>query len=635
MKQRLGLTRTALRRTAAAGFLIVGTLLAGRASIARAQAPAARDTTVADQIIEAIKPSYGTDYNITRQRRDWKQKITFGTRFGAWDLRSDTDFTIGNDSNRDSENRNGSTRGSITWRGMKSLPLTLDFRINRISVNQPSVQTENNTGNITLRGKTTRKWLGVRNTVDLRGGYDKVSTLSATSIKSSESRDSGLKGTFEWKGKWTSLDNVLVNAAFKEERASKRSELEESTADSVRANDTSRRSRNFTMDVTYDPFQWVSSKIAYADRSSNDVFFQVQTGGGDLETKVVENNSVNFNLTLDPTESTTLTWSMSSSDNLQDFRVRTDRATQGNGSDWEGTLHTEILGTDIKTSLSRRRNFTDPRISFANTSLLKVLDAKMTRKLSRKFDGRFTYEQRLRQQFFRADPDQIQDSDELKTKGDFGIDYRPNTRWTVNLGMILETTDRIEVNTIRAGESNTEDNATITVGLRYQLSGATWIRQNYSFQETWTTFRFNQGKNFRNQTQRIVTSMESKLTPRVTISMTHNFNLLDSGPFRVEPDGSRTFLRSSRAFRQDLTSKVDYRVNDWLSFNASEQFLRTDNISEGSDARLIRRNLELRQGFNVKRTLGEGLDIRANGSYVQSSTVDSYWSLTSSLSKDF
>ena len=593
------------------------------------------DTTTVEQIMEAISPKYQTSYNVTRQRTDWEQKLDFSLVTGKWGLTSSTRFKIGSDNQRDSQNRDGGTNGTLRGRALLNLPLIFDYRINRTSVDQPNVRTENNNNNFSLSTKKTQKLWGIRHTLDFRGGLNMTNSLSATAAKESENKETGLQGRGEWRGKWSPRENLSLESSFNEERTRSNAELAESTVDTVRSEDTARKSRSFSVNVGYDPYSWVKSRVSYNKSNSEEDFFLVQAGNGELENKVTENERMSMNLEFSPRKNLDFTWAMSADNNLRAQRVRDDRSSQGDGNDWEATLKTKVLGTDVETKLSRDRSFVDPNISLAHETIFKVWEGKFNRRLSERFSGRFNYEVRLRQQFFEGDEDEIQDADELKTKYDTGLSYEPPGKWGATVSYINENTSKIEANALRAGETNDEENHTVTIGIKYRMNGRTNLSQNYSIQAAFTTFMFDESRNRLDQTQRIVTTINTQITTKVRLSMTHNYNLIDTGPFRFDENGVRKFARSTRSYRQDMAVALEYTVLDWLTLTADQQFTRNDRVNEATEAVTVRKNLELKEGFKVQKTLGGGVAIRADGAYVRSSTTDSYWSLTSSLNKDF
>jgi hypothetical protein len=593
------------------------------------------DTTTAEMIMEAISPKYQTSYNVTRQRTEWEQKLDFGVPLKGWTLNSSTRFKIGNDNQRDSHTRDGGTNGTLRGRTLLNLPLSFDFRINRTSVDQPSVRTENNSGDFTLSTKNTRTLLGIRHILDFRGGLNTRNSLSATAARESENRETGFRGHGEWRGRWTPRDNFSVESAYSEERTRSQAELQESTVDTVRSEDTSRNSRNLRFNVDYDPYRWVTSQLAYVNGTAEEEFFLVQSGTGELEKKVSENERLSLNMAFKPRPNLELTWGMSADNTLQRHQVRDDRSSEGDGSQWEAAFKTKVWGTDVESKLSRQRKFINPQISLGHETIFKVWEGRFVRKLSQRLDGRVNYEVRLRQQFFEGGPDEIQDADELKTKYDTGLNYTPPGKWSASVSYINENTNKIEANGLRASETNDEENHTVTIGIKYAMSARTSITQNYAIQAAYTTFMWDDSRNRLDRTQRIGTSVSSQLTPKIHITMTHDYNLIDSGPFRIEEGGGRRFARSSRSYRQDMQFALDYVVWSWLTLIANERFTRNDRVAEATGATTVRKNLELTQGFRIQRVLGGGVAVRADGAFVRSSTTDSYFSLTSSLNKDF
>lgn len=583
------------------------------------------------------QPVYGTNYDVTKQSTTWGQSFAFGAKGALWDLKSNTDFSIGRDSGSDSETRAGNTRGTLNFRGLKGLPLLFDMRLGRTSVDAIAVQSQNETRNVGLTARLNRRWLGIRHNAGLKGGYDLAQNLSANSTnnETSESTESGFSGRFDWRANANLAPGLKLDADYSQDRAKKTSELVQSGADSVRSVPTTKRASSMGVKLEYNPANWLASSAGYTNRTSEEELFLLQSGEGQLERRENDNKTLNFTFTLTPRKGTTLTWNMSRNETFADFRVRPQLASRGEGDDWAGKLSTELLKTKIEAELSRKRDFTEPRQTIASERLLKVFEGRAQRALSPRFDARVNWEIRLRQQFFEGDPAEVQDKDEQKIKVDAGLAYKPPGRWSATLSYARDNTRQVEVNQIRAGETNTQENHTVTVGIKYDMSARTKVTQNYYIQASYTTFDFQPRKNTLNATQRIVTGVNSQVTSKVKLGLTHNFNLIDSGPFALDPDRGRVFKRSSRAYRQDLTATVDYIVTPWLTLTANQRFFRSDNLNEATGDRRISRDIQLREGFKIQQELGAGLKLRADGEYVRSSTTESYFTLRSSLDKEF
>ncbi|NNF08316.1 MAG: hypothetical protein HKN21_16255 [Candidatus Eisenbacteria bacterium] len=598
-----------------------------------AQPPGAtkNDSTGVESIVDVVSPKYSTSYGIKRQTTDWKQNLEFGSEFGHWAFNSRTNFDISSDNGRDSQNRIGKTSGEIGWKKYRALPLTLDFQVNRTFSDQSTREVEKTTGDLNLSTTSIRRWFGMRHTINLEAGYESLDSRELNREETEETADSGFRGIGDYKLFWNATDNIKVNMGYNDERAKKDSRFESTEVDTVRSEDTTRKRNAFNADVTYDPAAWLTTKLAYTESDFEEEGFSL-IGNGGFERQVTKKDNLNFNATFTGIKGVDLTWAMSRYDDSSDFRVNTKRGNERDGSNWEGKLKTTVMKTGVDLTLSRKRDFSNPQTSLANETVFKLLEGKLQRSLNAKFDARMNFEVRLRQQFFEGAPSARQDKDELKTKIDLGLDYKPNVKWLVNLSYINDNKRIVEVNTIRASETNDQEQHTVNIGFRYFMTPSTSINQKYAIQAVYARFDFNTGKDDLDLNQRITTEISSKITSKITLSLDHLFTLTDTGPFN---NVTGAFSKSNRAYRQNLTTAIEYRMFEWLTINAQERFSRNDNQQLADGTSRTSRTLELRQGFDVQKTLGAGVSIQANGSYVRNKDTDSYFTLTSSLSKDF
>jgi hypothetical protein len=217
---------------------------------------------------------------------------------------------------------------------------------------------------------------------------------------------------------------------------------------------------------------------------------------------------------------------------------------------------------------------------------------------------------------------------------DTGLTYTPGGKWTSRLSYVRENTDKLQINQTSASQTHTEENQAIRIEFTYNWSAKTTISQAYYIQATLTRFLYSPKSNRENQTQRIATTIETRSLPHVRLQLTHNFNLTDSGTF-IERGGAHTFSRAGRTNRQDLTALIEYTPVSWLVLRTQEQILRTDAINTSTKDKTVTRNLELRYGLNLQKTLSGGVQVRADGEYVRNSSQPSFLSLTSSLTKAF
>jgi len=590
------------------------------------------DTTGIPGFMWGVAPHYSTDYRLTRQRKDWLQTLSFGRKVGPWDLRGTADFTIGRDSGQGSDDRDGNARGTFLYRGVRKVPVTLDFRYAKYRGTRPGVSSEDVQTDGSLGAKYTGFWGGIRNTVDVKAGLGDQSKESFSSFSSSNTSDFGVTGTVDWKGLWNPMESLEVNAGAHDERARKQSTV--NSDGSMLNQDTGRRQTKFNIDVKYNPLSWMSGDLVASDQTGHETLPITLNGQGSIETRVSENRAVGVNFTLNPRRNLELKWDMGTDSNLSDLSVQAQRSSRGDGQNWKGKLTTILLGIDVDSELSWLSTFIAPRTSLSNERINKGVQTKFHRRLSEKFDARWSVDSRLRQSFYYGTPDEIQDSDELRTKIDTGLNYTPGGKWTATLAYVHENTDKLQINRVAASQTNTEENQTINIGFTYNWSPKTLISQVYYIQATLTRFLYSPGNNRENQTQRINTTIETHALRRVLLRLSHNFNLTDSGTF-TEGGAGHIFNRANRTYRQDLTTRIEYTPLPWVLLHAQEQFLRSDVVNSSTLAKTVSRNLELEYGLNLQRTLNGGVQVRVDGAYVRNSTSPSFLRLQSSLDKTF
>ena len=230
---------------------------------------------------------------------------------------------------------------------------------------------------------------------------------------------------------------------------------------------------------------------------------------------------------------------------------------------------------------------------------------------------------------------QKQDFDEWRRKIDAGVGYNPTQKWRVSLGLNLDYFDRIEQNRLRANSTKTEETGSVTARIDYTLSPRVQIGQAYNIQARYENFLFNAANNRSRISRRIQTNLLSKIGNNIDLEFVHQWQQLKSGTFQFV-NGVRTVFPASTTYTQDLTIRIEWRVTDWLSLRARENFVRRDDFREATgETVLLSRNLFLYEGFHIQKDLFAGLRILADGEYVRSNTRDSYWVLTSSLTKEF
>ena len=621
--------------SAAAALWLLAVALGALVRPIPAQAEQPADSTVAAQVLEVLRPSYSTTYNVNRQTTSWKQDFKFGTGFGFMNFNNRTRFEVKRDNGRDEERRDGSNQTDLRWFVIPSVPLHMNVNIGRRSVIRPGNENQTDETGLNLSGNYRWNLFGIHNSLDAGGGIKQRTDVSVRKELRSESVDSGLDGDLFWKASWSPVKMLSAETSVREKRSTKTITLRSEDKD-TEEQPSSSRSRSFTTKVSFEPASWFKSGLTTSDVSGDDEYFLVTAGVGALEEKVSEKNSLTADLQFQPMENLDVSWRFTSDTHSLNYRVRSEIASSGSGNSWEGKIKTRLLGADIESKLSNSTDRLEPAISDTTNTEVAAFEGKLNRRLSGKFAVRFDWLVRANQIFFlTADPVDRLDRDELRTKVQPTLTYTPGRKWMVTTSYIRTTTRRIELNPTRATQTRQDEDFSVNFGITYHLSQATSISQNYSIQALYTTFDFTPKANRLLATQRIVSTVDSHITPKVELKMTHRFTLQDSGPFRLRPDGGRDFARNLRKYRQELASRVDYEVTPWFSLYVDSRFLRTDNVEEASGNRSVLRNLELKQGVSLVKRLKGGVDLTANSALVQSNVRDSYWMITSSLKKDF
>lgn len=605
-----------------------------RAQVSEAE-EAAQDSSVAAQMLSVLRPSYSTQYTINRQTTIWNQNFDFGTGFGFMNFNNRTKFEVRRDSDRDEDRRDGRNTTDLRWFVIPDVPLHMNVTLGRRSVVRPLNENETDEAGLDLSARYKRDLLGLTHTVDLGGGTNSRNDLSVRGDSRSESKDSGINGNLFWKTDWDPFEFLSAEGSVRETRSDKTITLQ-TDLEEPEEQPSSSQSRILDAKVSFEPTDWLSADLTASDTQGNDEYFIVQGGIGDLERKVNEKTALTTSLRFEPWKGTDIGWRMANSTHVLDYRVRTEIASSGSGDLWEGTLKTRWKGTDIQSKLSHTKDRLEPAISDTTDTESNTFDGKVSKRLSGKFAAQFDWLVRAHQTFFLTfDPDDRLDKDELRTKLQPSLTYTPNRRWTANLSYVRTITRRVELNPARASQTKEDEDYTVNIGITYALSANTNLSQSYSIKALYTTFDYNADANRLLATQRIVTSANSQITPKVALDFSHRFTLQDSGPFELRADGSRLFARSLRKYRQELTAKIQYDIATWLSLTVDSRFLRTDDVNEATDVRTTFRDLQLQEGFSVSQNLAGGVLITATGALVRSNVRDSYFTLQSSLTKDF
>ena len=607
-------------------------LVTGGLSLVFASRVQAQDTTsVAEDILETLSPSYTTRYTLERLTTDWGQDFKFGTSFGFMNFTNKTNFDVSTDDGRNEERRNGSNQTDLRWLLIKKFPITTSLRLGKNSIVRPGDEIERNNAAVNLNGSHTVNALGIRNTFKVGTGYNRDTNVSVISDKRSKRQDTGFSRDASWRGS-VKLNRWTVNGSFNDRGSSRTSTLE--TVEEKKSTPTSQQNQAITLNVDYAPTEWAKTTVALSDNtSSNETFLPREAK---LEKQINDSRSVRATVNLTPMTGTSLVWNASANDRNLSYKERVENASRGSGLSWDGRLTTAVLGVKLESNLKSTEDSLEPATSADFETHSNIFDGKLSRSISRKISLKFNWLVRATQYFYSDPvPTNILDRDELRTKLQPGLTYTPSEKWTVTASYIRSTSRRVELNESRAAQTKDDEDFSVDFYIIYNLSDKTNLSQSYSIKALFTTFDFNPRSNRLLETQRITTNLTSRLTPKVNLDLEHRFTLQDSGPFAFAEDGSRVFFRNLRKYRQELTTDIRYQISSWFSVFANSRFLRTDNVNLATDARIAFRELNLKQGFDINHTLVRGMTFRATGQYHRSNQRESYWSLVSTLNKEF
>jgi hypothetical protein len=601
---------------------------------AHAQGQDRDSTAVAAGVLNALSPTYSTSYNINRQTTGWIQNFDFGAAFGFMNFTNKTSFDVRTDEGINDTRRNGNNKTDMRWLMIRRLPITTSLTLDRSSSARPREEREIDYADLGLSTLYSFNGLKARHTFSGGGGLSRRAETSLRDEVGSRTRDSGWRGNLSWKGRWN-LDPISIDGTVAERRLNKTSRLEKDDG-TLQEKPTINQSRNVRVAVNYNPRGWLSSNLEFSGNSGNDEYFVVQSGRDKLEKKINDRKTLSAGVTLTPRENLDIGWHLTTNSHNLSYEVRNDIASSGNGFSWNGTIKTRTLGANIDGTLSSAKNLLEPATSADTETHTNIFEGKLFRPLSKKFSFRFNWFGRVSQVFFSdPDPSRLLDRDELKTKLQPTLMYSPGNKWSISASYIRSTSRVVQLNPDRANQTKEDQDFTVDISIGYQFSAETRLSQVYSIKALYTTFDYTPTSNRLLSTQRIATSITSQLMPRVFLGLQHRFTLQDSGPFRFGEGGERIFSRSLRKYRQELTVDLNYQIVDWIGLLTNSRFLRTDDLNEATDALRISRNLDLRLGADMKKTLGGGVSFNATAEYHQSNNQDSFWNLVSSLRKDF
>jgi len=586
------------------------------------------------RLFRNLHPVYNTDYTVRKQTTDWNQSFDFGANLGIMNFKNSTEFKIGTDNGTEETRRDGN---NVTTFRMLKIPLNATLNLAKLSVNRPGQEQSNSNVNLSFSSRDLRKSIwGVAHTVGFTGGVNHRGNEALISKRHSQTSDSGLDGSAHWTGTWHTLKAFTLDGAVDLKREKKNSTLEQDTT-TVKS-PTNGVDRHFDLRTHIEPWVWITSDIDANSTLSEGESYLTQPVAGQPPTRRLEHryanhrgitagfklfpNLKNFNLSLDVTK------------DLQDldFAIKKDFAYTGDQFSWNSKMKAKWLQTDVDVSLTHDLDQMKRETSEGTDTYNNTFEAKLSRRIYSKMTASLNLYARANQLFF---DDESLDRDELRTKFQPIVTYTPNTKWTVKVGYVGSNTRRVELNPIQALQTRQEEDYTVDLSINYNLSQTTSLNQTYSIKSLYTTFDYNPGGDRLLSTQRIVTTLNSQLGPRCDFEIEHRFTLQDSGPFQIDPDGARVFARDLRKYRQEMNANVKYQLTSWANAILDSQFLRTDDVQEFSGARLTRRDIQLQTGLELEKALRGSVSVKGSGQYVQSNNHDAYWTVTSSLKKDF
>jgi len=617
------------------GFCLLVLLLGGAWVHPASAQPGRQDTTAT--LVGTFKPLYTTVYDINRAVTTWTQDFAFGTQNSLLNFNNKTNFNVRTDSGRDETRRDGSNTLTMRWLLIPRLPISTDLLLGRIAVARPNDEREADNANLNLNAQHAFAWGTLRHTLQGGGGFNRRSDLSVRNESSSRSTDSGWSGNGSWRGNWRATKALTASGQYRYQRSDKTSELQRDNGP-TEDRPTKNQSQTLNMSMQFTPIQWFNANASFNDVSGNDEYFIVQGGLGALEKKINSQRTLTGNFSIKPSSVTELQFRASNADHTLGYRVRTDIASIGDNRSWGTTLKTRLLGTQLEGRLSRNLDNLKPATSADTKNKTSIFEGKLTRPLKRdRLSFQFDWLLRTTQLFFFDQSPGFQplDRDERRTKIQPTLRYTPGDRWIVNASYIGSTSLRVEQNPDRAAQTRSDEDYTVDISINFELSGRTSISQIYSIKALYTQFDFNPQSDRLLRTQRVITNIGSYISRRVFLFMEHRFSRQDSGPFSNTEETGRVFARDQRTYNQELTTDLKYTVLPWLTLSLYSRFQRTDDIAEASQLTRTTKNLELREGVELKQDVGAGMDFSARAYYTRSNIRDSYWLVVSSLNKQF
>lgn len=378
-----------------------------------------------------------------------------------------------------------------------------------------------------------------------------------------------------------------------------------------------RTTSNAQLNWSYEPTEGLKADATLRGAHNTDSYIVVSN---DLNKKGrrenAADNSTNFSLNLgwQPPQRKTTEWTITYARNSSrtERRVEVERAAERGSYRFESRIRHRILAASANLHYEQSLDDDRPLTRVASKTLTRVLDGAFDRPISARLSGRAAGEIRLRRQQYA---DSLQDLDDLRSRLEAGLTYRPLPTLTATFIGSRTVGDARNIDASFAANTSSEERFTVSGNLDWRITGQTTVTQRYNYQPTFTTFRFNAPRDNLQRNRDLSTQLTSILNPRITVTLGHSYRLQESGGYRRSPDGTRLFARGDNNYTQDLTTGIDFRPNNWLNFHTDERLYRQDRVRVASNKRTVVSRLEFNQKASAQRPLPGGGLVKIDMTY--------------------
>lgn len=298
--------------------------------------------------------------------------------------------------------------------------------------------------------------------------------------------------------------------------------------------------------------------------------------GGGQETKTLRNRSLAVSATLLNVDKLTLNLDGDWARRLTDFVVERDSYVLIKDKGGKlGTRYKLTGATEVGLSYSDRltRSVFRPdsgRADRTGDTVFRSVNASMSQRLGTEASVELSGKADL-QQYKYDDPVSFpEDRDVLDQRLSMSGNYRPFKM--INMQCEFSVLDRRTVNIEASRSSN--NNRAQTYSLRptftFTLGDRLTVAQRYSLDATYTEFSFDDDKNTVARSANLNSAFNYNLTPRVKLSLAHDYRDTDQGRLRREGD-RRLFARSSQNERQEMNVTVDYAAASFMKWSVQQR----------------------------------------------------------------